>query len=141
MTPLYLNRFWLRFGARIVQLYATWAAGVRSSLTPARPYIWRLSVLRRLMCPSTGPLLQGSVTAASTAREVLLQSSYKARQRMNASFLRALHPPAQRSQLAHAQEGAKVQNQFPHHREAGTLLFESVHDFGLCRSQIGAEFA
>jgi len=65
--------------------------------------------------------------------EVLLQSSYKARQRMNASFLGALHPPAQRSQLAHAQEGAKVQNQFPHHREAGTLLFESVLNFCLCK--------
>jgi hypothetical protein len=53
---------------------------------------------------------------------------------MNASFLRA-------RQLAHAQEGAKVQNQFPHHREAGTLLFESVHNFCLYGSQIGAEFA
>jgi len=60
---------------------------------------------------------------------------------MNASFLRALHPPAQRSQLAHALEGAKVQNQFPHHREAGTLLFESVHNFCLVRRQIGAAFA
>ena len=73
--------------------------------------------------------------------EVLLQSSHKARERMNASFLRALHPPAQRSQLAHTQEGAKVQNQFPHHREAGTLLFENVHNFCLFRRQIGAEFA
>jgi hypothetical protein len=52
-----------------------------------------------------------------------------------------LHPPAQRSQLAHAQEGAKVQNQFPHHREVGTLLFEGVHNFCLCSGQIGAEFA
>jgi hypothetical protein len=45
------------------------------------------------------------------------------------------------SQLAHAQEDAKVKNQFPHHREAGTLLLESVHNFCLCRSQIGTEFA
>jgi hypothetical protein len=47
---------------------------------------------------------------------------------MNASLLRALHPPAQRGQLAHTQGSAKVQNQFPHHRETGTLLFESVHN-------------
>ena len=72
--------------------------------------------------------------------EVLLQSSYKARQRVNASFLRPLHPPAQRTQLAHTQEGAEVQNQFPHHRETGTLLFESVHNFCLCRGQITRTF-
>ena len=33
----------------------------------ARPYIWRLMVLSRMMCPSTGPLLHASVTAARTA--------------------------------------------------------------------------
>jgi len=33
----------------------------------ARPYIWRLRVLSRLICPSTGPLLQASVRAARTA--------------------------------------------------------------------------
>ena len=33
----------------------------------ARPYIWRLRVLSRLICPSTWPLLQASVTAARTA--------------------------------------------------------------------------
>jgi hypothetical protein len=64
--------------------------------------------------------------------EVLRQTPYKARQRMNASFLRALHPQAQGGQLAHTEEGAKVQNQFAHHREAGTLLFESVHNFFAC---------
>jgi hypothetical protein len=62
--------FWV-----LAQVWCTYCPAIRdsgnrrarSSLTPARPYIWRLSVLRRLMCPSTGPLLQGSVTAASTA--------------------------------------------------------------------------
>ena len=34
---------------------------------PARPYICRFSILSRLSCPSTGPLLHGSLTAASTA--------------------------------------------------------------------------
>jgi hypothetical protein len=29
---------------------------------PARPYIWRLIALSRLICPSIGPLLQGSVS-------------------------------------------------------------------------------
>ena len=33
----------------------------------ARPYIWRLMVFSRLMQPSTGPLLHGSCSAASTA--------------------------------------------------------------------------
>jgi hypothetical protein len=33
----------------------------------ARPNIWRLSILRRLMCPSTGLVLHGRVTPASTA--------------------------------------------------------------------------
>src|SRR5580658_8256487 len=73
--------------------------------------------------------------------QVLLQTPYKARQRMNTSFLRALHPQAQGSQLADTQEGTKVQNQFPHHREAGTLLFESIHNFCLFRSQFCTEFA
>lgn len=34
---------------------------------PARPYMVRFSILRRLICPSTGPLLQPSVIAARTA--------------------------------------------------------------------------
>src|SRR5713101_8129702 len=33
----------------------------------ARPNIWRLSILRRLICPSTGPVDQGNVTPALTA--------------------------------------------------------------------------
>ncbi len=33
----------------------------------ARPYIWRLMVFSRLICPSVCPLLQSSVTAARTA--------------------------------------------------------------------------
>jgi hypothetical protein len=39
-----------------------------SSVKPARPYIWRLMVLSRLMWPSRGPLLHGAVIASSTAR-------------------------------------------------------------------------
>ena len=33
----------------------------------AQPYIWRLMILSRLICPSTCPLLQARVTAARTA--------------------------------------------------------------------------
>ena len=33
----------------------------------ARPNIWRFSIVRRLICPSTGPELQGKVTPAVTA--------------------------------------------------------------------------
>jgi hypothetical protein len=63
VAALYLTWFWLRFGARLVQLKRdSGNKRARSSSTPARSYIWRLSVLRRLMCPSTGPLLQGSVS-------------------------------------------------------------------------------
>ena len=38
----------------------------RRSTNPARPYICRLIVFSRFTCPSTGPLLHGSVTAAWT---------------------------------------------------------------------------
>src|ERR1700733_1730382 len=40
---------------------------VRSRSKPARPYICRLRVFSRLMCPFTGPLLPLCSTAASTA--------------------------------------------------------------------------
>src|SRR5271157_438705 len=39
----------------------------RSNSIPARPYICRFSILSRFMCPSTGPLLHGVLTADSTA--------------------------------------------------------------------------
>src|SRR5271166_7162902 len=39
----------------------------RSNSIPARPYICRFSILSRFMCPSTGPLLHGLLTADSTA--------------------------------------------------------------------------
>ena len=38
-----------------------------SKSRPARPYIWRLMVFKRLICPSTCPLLQDEPTAARTA--------------------------------------------------------------------------
>src|SRR5437899_4683526 len=41
----------------------------RNSGKPARPNIWRLRVFRRLICPSTWPLLQGVSTAARTAEK------------------------------------------------------------------------
>jgi len=39
----------------------------RRSSKPARPYIWRLIVLSRLIWPSTWPVLQAVSTAAATA--------------------------------------------------------------------------
>ncbi len=39
----------------------------RSSSNPARPHMVRLIVIRRLLCPSTGPVLQGNNNAARTA--------------------------------------------------------------------------
>src|SRR5690349_19393015 len=49
----------------------------RSSL--ARPYICRLSVLSRLICPSTGPVLHGSVAAARTAASSVARLAAKPR--------------------------------------------------------------
>lgn len=44
------------------------SGNLRSSRSrPARPYIWRLKVSSRLICPSVWPLLQSSDTAARTA--------------------------------------------------------------------------
>ncbi len=41
---------------------------LRSSRSrPARPYIWRLRLFKRLICPSTGPLLQANIKAGRTA--------------------------------------------------------------------------
>jgi hypothetical protein len=35
--------------------------------SPARPNIWHFNILRRLFCPSTGPLLASKVRPALTA--------------------------------------------------------------------------
>ena len=47
----------------------------RRSSKPARPYIWRLSILSRWTLPSVGPLLHGidrpAVTAAMSPRKLL----------------------------------------------------------------------
>jgi hypothetical protein len=43
----------------------------RSSSKPARPYIWRLIILRRLIWPSTWPVLQDVSTAAANCRGTL----------------------------------------------------------------------
>ena len=55
-----------------VQVHAAFEISQGSTLAfrsskPARPYICRLIALRRLMCPSIGPLLQGVVIDSSTA--------------------------------------------------------------------------
>src|SRR5260370_11797907 len=69
------RKYRLRFkgsDAILVQHYGFLSAGsgsrrARSSSIPARPYICRFSILSRFMCPSTGPLLHGLLTADSTA--------------------------------------------------------------------------
>lgn len=38
-----------------------------NKFNPARPNIWRFNILRRLFCPSTGPLLTSKVRPALTA--------------------------------------------------------------------------
>jgi hypothetical protein len=56
---LYLNWLLLSFGAGVYAATGSGSSRARSSSMPLRPYIWRFSILRRLICPSTGPLLQG----------------------------------------------------------------------------------
>jgi hypothetical protein len=99
----------------------TWSNG------PVEGHINRLKTLQRQMYGRAGfELLRARVLPlrllpACTKFEEELNNEkrhpYRARQRMNATFLRALHPQAQGGQFAHTNEGAKVQNQFPHHRE------------------------
>jgi hypothetical protein len=50
----------------------------------ARPNIWRVSILRRSLCPSTGPVLQGRVTPALTAASSSPSPLAKRRQACNA---------------------------------------------------------
>jgi hypothetical protein len=47
--------------------YAAASTLWRRRSNPARPYMDRLMAFNRLICPSTGPVLQGSVKAACTA--------------------------------------------------------------------------
>src|SRR5687767_14420255 len=47
--------------------YAAASTLWRRRSKPARPYMDRLMTFSRLICPSTGPVLQGSVKAACTA--------------------------------------------------------------------------
>ena len=54
-------------GLVTVHDHAAFRTRALSKTNPALPYICRLTVFRRLMCPSTGPLLHRWVTAASTA--------------------------------------------------------------------------
>lgn len=50
-----------------VSVHAAWRTRWRRRSNPALPYMLRLISFRRLTCPSTGPLLQGSTMAARTA--------------------------------------------------------------------------
>lgn len=53
--------------ALLIPAHAACRTRWRRRSKPARPYMLRLISLRRLTCPSTGPLLQGSTIAARTA--------------------------------------------------------------------------
>src|SRR5215470_3721341 len=63
---------WTGAGARWPAAWPCPSRGARrkrrlSRSRRARPNIWRFNILRRLMCPSTGLMLQGKVTPALTA--------------------------------------------------------------------------
>ena len=57
---------WEEVEGRILS-YAAASTLWRRRSNPARPYMDRLMAFNRLICPSTGPVLQGSVKAACTA--------------------------------------------------------------------------
>ena len=54
-------------GASSAAYQAAASTRCRSRSGLARPYIMRLSILSRLICPSTGLVLHGSTSAAQTA--------------------------------------------------------------------------
>jgi len=63
---------WISAGARWSGAWAWPSRGARTKRRlrrsrRARPNIWRFNIFKRLMCPSTGPVLQGRVTPALTA--------------------------------------------------------------------------
>ena len=61
-----VSRTWLK-SWEAMNGHAALRTRALSKTNPALPYICRLTVFRRLTCPSTGPLLHRCVTAASTA--------------------------------------------------------------------------
>src|SRR6202022_1269448 len=120
----------------LVQYYGSLNAGsgsrrARSSSIPARPYICRFSILSRLSCPSTGPLLHGSLTANSTA----LRSCFKVRTKRTSEWIPAFRAPSiQRRRvvpLPPTQDRSKTKNQLAHHSKARALPLESVNDLRL----------
>src|SRR3954469_18519261 len=75
---LSMRRQWFTFGFFVLlcahlrdedlcSYYAAASTLWRRRSNPARPYMVRLMTFSRLICPSTGPVLQGSVKAACTA--------------------------------------------------------------------------
>jgi hypothetical protein len=107
---------------------------------PARPYICRFSILSRLSCPSTGPLLHGSLTAASTA----LRSCFKVRtkrttpatQMQPEDHLRALDRKV--FQRAPVPAMARVRDGLAT-RADGRVLTVSFHDPTLIRLEYAAK--
>jgi len=65
--PFYEKRPTLKEVDGRIFSYAAASTLWRRRSKPARPYMDRLMAFNRLICPSTGPVLQGSVRAACTA--------------------------------------------------------------------------
>ena len=64
----------------------------RRSSKPARPYIWRLIILSRLIWPSTWPVLHDVSTAAATAERSFLQAVGETDHRTELAVLGSLDP-------------------------------------------------
>ena len=65
----FATEFWVlpHFPCWACRRHAAWRTRARRSSIPARPYIVRFSIFRRLFCPSTGLVVHGCVSAALTA--------------------------------------------------------------------------
>jgi hypothetical protein len=98
-----------------------------SNSIPARPYICHFSILSRLSCPSTGPLLHGSLTAASTA----LRSCFKVWTKLTSEWIPVLPSSIQRWKVltALAQDRAETKNQLAHGSKARALPLQRVDNF------------
>jgi hypothetical protein len=132
--------------AILVQHYGSLCAGsgsrrARSSSIPARPYICRFSILSRFMCPSTGPLLHGSLTADSAA----LRACFKVRTKRTNEWIPVLRASSiQRWRvvtLPPRRIARKTKNQLAHDSEARAFPLQSIDDLRLLAGQLGAYLA
>ena len=100
----------------------------RRSSKPARPYIWRLIVLRRLIWPSTWPVLHEVSTAAATAEMSFCQAVGEADHRAELTVLGALDPLPQLGRLTCRQGSAESECDLAEVDDFWTLRRDAVKE-------------